>query len=485
MSQTTQPLARQTWSSQLTYILAVAGATVGFGATWRFPYLVGQNGGGAYVLIFCIAMIVIGIPMILVENAIGRRLHINAVDAFSSAGGVSKAWKIVGWMGLCGAFGIMAYYMVIGGWVLNYIWAIISGALNLGFIITADATAAFYEDNIISAPLAISVATLIFVLINLVILVKGAVAGIEKAAKYLMPLLFLLMIAMVLRNLTLDGAMEGIKFYLTPDFSKISPKLFIDVLGQVFFALSLGFGVMITLSSFVRKDENLIKTSVITGVLNTAIAIIAGFMIFPSLFSFAVAPDSGPSLVFKSLPIVFSHMYLGSVLAVAFFFLLMIAALTTSLPIYEVIITVLEEKFKIKRLNAIFITLGGIFILGNIPSLMATNILSDITIFGKNIFDAYDSISATIFFVLTSLLSAIFVGWVLKNEAKNEILYGTNNDSDFFGEAISHSGVSKGGFFTGRRAKKIVSVWFWYVKYIIPFIILIVFASSFYDSFMK
>ncbi|AII14540.1 Na+-dependent transporter, SNF family [Campylobacter iguaniorum] len=456
--------ARQTWSSQLTYILAVAGATVGFGATWRFPYLVGQNGGGAYVLTFCIAMIVIGIPMILVENAIGRRLHINSVDAFGGmANGkkINKAWKIVGWMGLCGAFGIMAYYMVIGGWVLNYIYNIIFGNLNLTSVVSADLTASFYDKSIINAPFAISIATLVFVIINFVILVRGAVAGIEKAAKYLMPILFLLMIGMVIRNLTLDGALEGIKFYLTPDFSKISAKLFIDVLGQVFFALSLGFGVMITLSSFVRKDENLVKTSVITGVLNTLIAVVAGFMIFPSLFTFGVAPDSGPSLVFKSLPIVFSHMFAGEFLAVAFFSLLMIAALTTSLPIYEVLITVLEEKFKIKRLKAIFITLGGIFILGNIPSLMATNLLSDVTVFGKNIFDAYDAISATIFFVLTSLLCAIFVGWVLGDEAKKEILFGSNG------------------------AHKIINIWFFYIKYIIPFLILVVFVSSFYDNFIK
>ncbi|MFW5619499.1 MAG: sodium-dependent transporter, partial [Campylobacter hyointestinalis] len=205
---------RQTWSSRLTYILAVAGATVGFGATWRFPYLVGQNGGGAYVLTFCIAMIVIGIPMILVENAIGRRLHINSVDAFgSNANGkkINKAWKIVGWMGLCGAFGIMAYYMVIGGWVLNYIYNILFGNLNLSSVVTAQTTAAFYDENIINAPFAISIATIVFVIINFVILVRGAVAGIERAAKFLMPILFLLMIGMVFRNLTLDGALEGIK----------------------------------------------------------------------------------------------------------------------------------------------------------------------------------------------------------------------------------------------------------------------------------
>ncbi len=446
---------RDTWSSQLTYVLAVAGATVGFGATWRFPYLVGQNGGGAYVLVFCIAMIVIGIPMILVENAIGRRLGKNAVDAFSGK------WRVVGWMGLVGAFGIMAYYMVIGGWVLNYIWAVLTGSLDLGTPVTAAQTAVFYEKNIIDAPLAITIMTFVFVAVNFVILIRGAVVGIERAAKFLMPLLFLLMIGMVLRNLTLDGVVEGVKFYLTPDFSKINSKLFVDVLGQVFFALSLGFGVMITLSSFVKKDENLVSTAVITGVLNTVIAVVAGFMIFPSLFTFGVEPTSGPSLVFKSLPIVFSSMSFGGFFAVAFFLLLMIAALTTSLPIYEVIITVLEEKFAIGRKKAIALVLGVIFVLGNIPSLMATNVLKDVLIFGKNIFDAYDAISATIFFVLTSLFCAIYVGWVLKDEAKREILLGAPGNEKF------------------------VNVWFFYVRYVIPFVILVVFVSSFYDNFLK
>ena len=451
---------RRTWSSKITYILAVAGATVGFGATWRFPYLVGQNGGGAYVLVFCIAMIVIGIPMILAENAIGRRLKCNAVDAFGGKN-ISPAWKIVGWMGLLGAFGIMAYYMVIGGWVLNYIAQIAFGMLDLSQVLSFEATSAFYEQNIVSDPLAISFATLVFVLVNYAILVQGAVGGIERSAKYLMPLLFVLMIVMIVKNLTLDGAMEGVKFYLTPDFSKINIKLFVEVLGQVFFALSLGFGVMITLSSFVKKDEGLVKISIITGILNTLIAVLAGFMIFPSLFSYGVSPDSGPSLVFKSLPIVFSHMPFGGFFAVAFFSLLMIAALTTSLPIYEVIITTLQEKFKINRKSAILLVLGTIFIFGNLPSLMATNLLADVKIFGKNIFDAYDAISATIFFVLTSLGCAIFVGWVLKDEAKREIMWGS------------------------EKYAKLVNIWFLYIKFVVPFIILVLFISSFYDNFLK
>lgn len=455
---------RQSWSSQFTYILAVAGATVGFGATWRFPYLVGQNGGGAYVLVFIIAMIVIGVPMLLVENAIGRRAHTNAIDAFGgevNGKKISKLWRIVGYSGIVGAFGIMAYYMVIGGWVIDYIYSIISGTLSLGGgVLSADVTASFYEEQINGSPIAISIMTLIFVLINYIILTSGAIKGLELAAKYLMPLLFLLMLGMVAKNLSLDGAMEGIKYYLTPDFSKISSGLFIDVLGQVFFALSLGFATILTLSSFVKKDESLVRTSVFTGALNTLIAVVAGFMIFPSLFTFGIEPNAGPNLVFKSLPIVFSSMTGGTIFALMFFALLLFAALTTSLPIYEAIITALEEKTKLKRQSCILLTLGVIFVLGNIPCALSSNVLADVRVFGMSIFDAFDNISANIFFVLTSLFSALFVGWVLGAEAKKEVLRGS------------------------EKYAKIVDFWFVYVKFIVPFVILVVFISSFYKSFI-
>ncbi len=340
---------RQTWSSRLTYVLTVAGATVGFGATWRFPYLVGENGGGAYVLLFCIAMIIIGIPMILVENVIGRRLRVNSIDAFGDkildkGKGISKYWKVLGYMGLLGAFGIMAYYMVLGGWVITYIVNLISGTLDISTPITKDVAKDFYDLHISNSPLEILIYTALFVFVNYIILAKGIIGGIERSVKYLMPLLFIFLIGMVIRNVTLPGAMEGITFYLKPDFSKITPKLFVFVLGQVFFALSLGFGVLITLSSYLNKEENLIQTAVITGFTNTIIAVLAGFMIFPSLFTFGIEPNAGPTLVFQSLPIVFSHLWAGKFFAIIFFGLLLIAALTTSITIYEVLITALQEN---------------------------------------------------------------------------------------------------------------------------------------------
>ncbi|OOF56290.1 sodium-dependent transporter [Rodentibacter genomosp. 2] len=454
---TTNKQQRQTWSSRLTYVMTVAGATVGFGATWRFPYLVGENGGGAYVLLFCLAMIVIGIPMILVENVIGRRLRVNSIDAFGDkildkGKHISKYWKIIGYMGLLGAFGIMAYYMVLGGWVISYIVNLINGTLDISTPITKDIAKNFYDLHIGNSPYEIMFYTFLFVIVNYIILAKGIIGGIERSVKYLMPLLFIFLIGMVIRNITLPGAMEGITFYLKPDFSKITPQLFIFVLGQVFFALSLGFGVLITLSSYLNKEENLIHTAVITGFTNTIIAVLAGFMIFPSLFTFGIEPNAGPTLVFQSLPIVFSHLWAGKFFAIIFFSLLLIAALTTSITIYEVIITALQEKLRMRRSKAIILTLGGIFLAGNIPAILGDNLWKNVTIFGKSIFDFYDYASGNILFMLTALGCAIFVGFVLKDEAKKEL--SQTPDSTF------------------------TKIWFNYVKFVVPVIIIVIFISN-------
>ena len=450
-------MPRQTWSSKLTYILTVAGATIGFGCTWRFPYLVGQNGGGAYVLIFCIAMIVLGIPMILVENVIGRRALRNCVDAFAApkkdGSRIKPAWKIVGIMGVIGAFGILAYYMVLGGWVLTYIVNIVSGNFDLSARITDPAfTQKFYADHIENSPLGVGAYTIVFIAINWYILKNGIIEGIEKFVKFLMPALFLCFIAVILTNLTLEGAKEGVKFYLGVDFAKITPKLLIDVLGQVFFALSLGFGVMITLSSFLNKDEKLMQTATITAVVNTLIAVLAGFMIFPSLFSAGLEPSSGSSLVFKSLPIAFSHMPFGNAVAVVFLSILLIAALTTSITIYQVIINFVEERFGFSTLKAVNLTLGGVFVLGNLPCILSSSVLADVKILGRSVFDAFDFVSANVFFVLTALLCCIYVGWVLKKDA----IYEVTNEGDL-----------------GAR---LAGVWFLYVKFILPLIIAVIFG---------
>lgn len=457
-------MKRQTWSSRLTYILTVAGATIGFGATWRFPYLVGEHGGGAYVLVFVLAMILVGIPLILVENVIGRRAHSNSVDAFGgivNGREIHPIWKVIGYLGLIGAFGILAYYMVLGGWVISYVVNTILGVfglsdLDLSTPVNKELTLHFFQNHIENAPLEIGIFTFIFVAINWMILRKGIIEGIERSVKYLMPLLFLCLVVVVVRNLFLENSLEGVKFYLIPNFSAITPKLFLYVLGQVFFALSIGFGVMITLSSHLSKEENLVKTAVITSAINTIIAVLCGFMIFPALFSVSLAPDSGPSLVFQTLPIAFSRMHFGAFFAVAFFLLLIVAALTTSITIYQVLISVLQEKFKFTKTAAINWVLGLTFIFGNLPCILTYGPWRNVRFFDHNIFDSFDFISGNIFFVVTAFLSCIFVGWVLKNEALSEF----------------DRGYSK-------KPSLLSRIWLFYVRYIIVVVIGAIFLSGF------
>lgn len=449
---------RATWTNRLTYVLTVAGATIGFGATWRFPYLVGQNGGGAYVLVFIIAMFLIGIPVILVENVIGRRMKTNSIDAFGgkllNGKPVNPAWRNVGYLGLLGCFGIMAYYMVLGGWVITYIVNILFGNFDLGSPVTGEYTSQFYNENIEHSPYLIIFYTFLFVVVNWYILKKGIIDGIEKSITFLMPTLFICFCLVIARNLTLDGASAGVQFYLTPDLSKINGKLFLTVLGQVFFALSLGFGVIITLSSYLDKGEDLVKTASLTAFVNTIIAIGAGFMIFPVLATTGLSPDAGPSLVFKTLPVAFSHIPFGTVVAFIFFVLLLIAALTTSVANFQVLVNVFEEKFGYSTTKATTVTLLGTFILGNIPCALAYGPWSEVRFLGMNIFDAFDFVSGNILFVLTALLCCIYVGWVLKRDS----VYELSNQ--------------------GTMSSKVFNVWYNYVKYVVPVIIFIIFVSG-------
>ncbi len=449
---------RENWSSQLLYISTVAGATIGFGATWRFPYQVGQNGGGAYLLVFILAMIILGVPMLMAEHVIGRRLHTNAIDAFGRGKlpqPVSKLWKGIGISAILGAFGILAYYMVLGGWVFSYIADILMGSIDLSKPIENDTIATFFKGSITDS-WKITLYTFIFVAINYYILTKGIIQGIEKLISKIMPIFLLILVVMVIYALQLPNAMSGVKFYLIPDFSKINANIFLQALGQVFFALSLGFGVMITLASYLNKKENMARISIITGVINTMIPLMLGFIIFPALFSVGMEPSAGPTLVFQALPVVFSNMPFGTIFGVAFFLLLLLAALTTSITIYEVIITTLVEKTPVSRKFATFLTLAVIFLLGNVPSILAEGVWSDVRIFGMNIFDAFDFISANVFFILTSFLSCIFIGFVLKRAAMIEEI---TND--------------------GTVNKKLAVPLFYYIKYFIPLLILVIAVMNF------
>ncbi len=449
---------RENWSSQLLYISTVAGATIGFGATWRFPYQVGSNGGGAYLLVFILAMIVLGVPMLMAEHVIGRRLKTNTIDAFKQGNiprPISKWWQGIGILAIIGAFGILAYYMVLGGWVISYIFDILKGTIDLSKPIQSNEIATLFTGSITDS-WKMGWYTFLFVAVNYYILTKGIIQGIEKLISRIMPLFLLILIVMVFFALQLPNASAGISFYLVPDFSRINPNIFLQALGQVFFALSLGFGVMITLSSYLSKKENMAKISMITGVINTTIPLMLGFVIFPALFSVNMEPSAGPTLVFQALPIVFSNMPFGTVFGIAFFVLLLLAALTTSLTIYEVIITTLIEKTALNRRAATIVTLLTIFVLGNVPSVLSDGPWRDVRIFGLSVFDAFDSISANVFFVLTSFLTCIFIGFVLKKKLMVEEITNENTIN-----------------------RKLAVPLYYYITYVIPFIIAVIAIMNF------
>ncbi|NLD08004.1 MAG: sodium-dependent transporter [Xanthomonadaceae bacterium] len=451
-------MSRETWSNKILYISTVAGATIGFGATWRFPYQVGQNGGGAYLLVFMLAMIILGVPMLMAEHIIGRRLQTNTVDAFGQGDHkkpISKFWKGVGVLAIIGAFGILAYYMVLGAWVMSYIADITRGAINLSEPLGREYISSFFSGSI-SNTLKMLSYTFIFVAINYYILVKGIIQGIEKLISRVMPLFLIILVVMVIYSLQLPGAKEGLKFYLIPDFSRINAGIFLEALGQVFFALSLGFGVMITLSSYLHKKENMVGISLSAGVINTVIPFLLGFVIFPALFSAGMEPSAGPTLVFQALPVVFSNMPFGTVVGIAFFLLLIFAALTTSLTIYEVVITTLVEKTSMSRSFATFITLGTIFLLGNLPAVLSDGLWQDVRVFGMSIFDAFDFVSANIFFVLTSFLSCVFIGFVL-------------------GKKVMVDEITNGNTIN----QKVAGPLFYYIKYFIPLLIIVIALMSF------
>lgn len=451
-------MSRETWSNKILYISTVAGATIGFGATWRFPYQVGQNGGGAYLLVFMLAMIILGVPMLMAEHIIGRRLQTNTVDAFGQGDlkkPISKFWKGVGILAIIGAFGILAYYMVLGAWVMSYIADITRGAINLSEPLGREYISSFFSGSISNTWKMLSY-TFIFVAINYYILVKGIIQGIEKLISRVMPLFLIILVVMVIYSLQLPGAKEGLKFYLIPDFSRINAGIFLEALGQVFFALSLGFGVMITLSSYLHKKENMVGISLSAGVINTVIPFLLGFVIFPALFSAGMEPSAGPTLVFQALPVVFSNMPFGTVVGIAFFLLLIFAALTTSLTIYEVVITTLVEKTSMSRSFATFITLGTIFLLGNLPAVLSDGLWQDVRVFGMSVFDAFDFVSANIFFVLTSFLSCVFIGFVL-------------------GKKVMIDEITNGNTIN----QKVAGPLFYYIKYFIPLLIIVIALMSF------
>ena len=410
---------RATFGSKIGVILATVGCAVGLGNIWRFPYMVGSNGGAAFLLIYIVCIILLGLPVMITEFFIGRHSRKNAAGAFKVMAPGTK-WSLIGYNGVLAAFLILGFYSVVAGWTLEYIMQALDGSL-------VGKTAAEFKLDFeqfssgIVRPIGWTIA---FIALTHIIIISGVKGGIERASKIMMPMLFLILIALCIRSVTLPNAEKGLAFLFNPDFSKISSSVVLSAMGQAFFSLSIGMGCLITYSSYFKKDTKLQTTALQVTVLDTLVAILAGVMIFPAVFSFGIAPTAGPELVFITLPNVFEQLPFGWIWSTVFFVLLALAALTSTISLHEVATAYVHEEYHISRKKAAWFVSGGVLTLGILSSL-SFSVLKEFTIGGLIFFDALDYLTAKIMLPLGGMLICIFVGTrvdrkILKAELTNE-----------------------------------------------------------------
>lgn len=410
---------RVTFGSKLGVILATVGCAVGLGNIWRFPYMLGSNGGAAFLLVYLLCILLLGLPVMITEFFIGRHSHRNAAGAFKIMAPGTK-WSIIGYNGVLAAFLILGFYSVVSGWTLEYIMQAFSGSL-IGKS-AADFKAEF--TNFSSDALRPIIWTFVFIAMTHIIIVSGVKKGIERASKVMMPLLFLILIALCIRSVTLPNAGEGLTFLFKPDFSKITSSVVLSAMGQAFFSLSIGMGCLITYASYFKQDTNLQTTALQVTVLDTLVAVLAGVMIFPAVFSFGIAPTAGPELVFITLPNVFEQLPMGWLWSAVFFILLALAALTSTISLHEVATAYVHEEYNVSRKRAAWFVSAGVLVFGVISSL-SFGLLKEYTIGGMIFFDALDYLTAKIMLPLGGMLICIFVGTridrkILKAELTNE-----------------------------------------------------------------
>ena len=402
-------MKRDSFGSRFGALVAMAGSAVGLGNLWRFPYLVGENGGAAFIIIYIMMVFFLCLPIFISEFVVGRRSQQNAYAAFRDLSGGS-AWKWVGMFTVIVPLIVLSYYSVIGGWSVEYLLKSITFTFTDGDTRTTMST--MFTDFVSSTWMPIIMHT-VFLFATTLIVMVGIKDGIEKFSKVMMPLLFFMVLAIAVYSLTLPGAGRGVDYLFKPDFSKIDGHTFAAALGQAFFSLSLGFGTIMTYASYVDKKENPLFQSTATAVSDLMFALIAGVAIMPAVFAFGLDPQSGPGLVFETLPYVFSQMPAGGVIAIVFFIALLVAALTSSISMLEVAVAYLVEEKGLKRLSASLIVFAVCWVVGVLCSL-SFGPLSGVKITGLSIFDFFDSISSNILMTLGSLMTVLFVGWRLK-----------------------------------------------------------------------
>ncbi|WP_081091504.1 sodium-dependent transporter [Photobacterium leiognathi] len=437
--------SRGNWSSKIGFVMAAAGSAVGLGNIWKFPYTAGENGGGAFVAIYLLFVIFIGFSVMLTEFAVGRKTGLSAVGAFKTT---DRRWTFVGIMGVLSGLLIMGFYPVVGGWAIAYIYKISTGLLSQPTAI-GDSFSGFIAD-----PMQPLFWMGLYLLLNIFVVIRGVSGGIEKAGKILMPLLFIILIIVSVKGLTLPGAMAGLEFLFKPDFSKIDSSVVLAALGQAFFSLSLGMGCMLTYGSYLRKKENLVQTTAMVTAMDTGVALLAGIAMFPAMFAFSMEPSAGPGLVFVVVPQLFAEMGgIGFILALLFFIGLSVAALTSSVSLLEVVVAYLIDEKGFSRVTAVISASIVMALLCILASLSIGGLGPKL--FDTGAFDIFDLLTDKIFLAVGGMLVCLFAGWRLdRSELKKEI----TND--------------------GKVSFPLFNLWYALIKYIIPVAIAIVAISG-------
>lgn len=439
-------VSRGQWATSIGFVLAAAGAAVGLGNVWKFPYLTALHGGGTFLFAYILMLLFLGIPVLVTEMVLGRKGKLDPVGTYSKLSGGSGFWKFVGYVAVSVNFIVLSFYSVVGGWITNYMFQYIMGGIK-GDIVE-------YFGGFVSNPYSPLLWYALFMGMTIYIVAQGVSAGIERASNIMMPTLFLLFIILAIRAVTLPGAIEGIKYYLLPDFSKLSGTTFLMAMGQVFFSLNIGAGCTMTYASYLSDDENIPKMSLQVPLLDFLAAFLAGIIIIPSVFAFNLDPAAGPPLLFITMPFVFGNMPLGVLFGLMFFVLMLFAALTSSISMLEVNTAFLVDNYKIDRKKAALTAGFFIFLLG-IPSSLAQGVLSNFTIFGLDFLSAMDFLASYILMPFGAFMMTLFLVRVL---GLDEAIKEATND--------------------GTIPFKIKELWSFLVKYVVPIIIILVFLSS-------
>jgi neurotransmitter:Na+ symporter, NSS family len=443
-------MVREHWSSKVGFILAAIGSTIGLGLLWKFPYVVGQNGGGAFLLAYFISILVIGVPMFIGEILMGRHAQRAAVGSFEVAlGGRESSWGLGGYLGVLASFLIMSFYSVIAGWGLSYILMSLSGFMNTH---TPDQINVAFEKLRGSASITM-LWHFVFTGITMAIVMSGVREGIEYWSKIMVRILLVLLVLLFLFALTLPGFQKAFTFIFLPDWSSFKFSSLIEAVGLAFMTMSLGQGVMISYGSYLKKEESLVQMALIVAVCVIVAALLCALMIFPVIFSFHLPPDSGPSLVFKTLPYLFSQLPGTLILSTLFFFLFVFTALTSAVPLVEVVATNIMERYNIKRKNSVMWVSLATFVFG-IPSAMAASGLlfpQWQSIFGLDFLETINQLVSIWIIPIAVLITAIFIGFVMDRQTLKEEL-----SSDL----VRYSGL--------------FSLWLFFVRFVVPVLIILV-----------